>query len=193
MQYCFYLGWRGLTSTEWAAWVQAVGSVLAIIAAIALAWWQDHRATRQREAMALEQRELQESQARSLVLTIHGDLIALVSQLESIVRALDTHEHAPLLELSRKIKTEALDDIRASSWQFGQLGKPLQLLISALDTIEVARNDLQHPKGSATLQLSERMLRKTIQHAAEVGRETLGAISALIARAADYPWTAKKN
>jgi len=33
----------GLTSAEWAAWVQAVGSVLAILAAIAVAWWSRHQ------------------------------------------------------------------------------------------------------------------------------------------------------
>ena len=52
-----------MTSVEWAAWMQAVGSVVAILAAVAIAWWQHHEATsaRERDGMA---------RARSLALAI---------------------------------------------------------------------------------------------------------------------------
>src|SRR5690349_4955482 len=39
MQYCFYLDWRGLTPNEWAAWVQAVGTIVALAAAAWLPLW----------------------------------------------------------------------------------------------------------------------------------------------------------
>jgi len=43
VEYCFYLNWRGLSSSEWAAWVQAVGSVLAILAAAWFPIWHRRR------------------------------------------------------------------------------------------------------------------------------------------------------
>lgn len=43
MEYCIYLDWQGLSSSEWAAWVQAVGSVLAILAAAWFPIWHRRR------------------------------------------------------------------------------------------------------------------------------------------------------
>lgn len=42
---CEWIGWCVMKPEVQAAWVQAVGSVLAIIAAIIIAWWQ-HRSSR---------------------------------------------------------------------------------------------------------------------------------------------------
>lgn len=52
-----------MTNVEWAAWVQAVGSVVAIFAAIAIAWWQHHKAENSRKA-------LDRARAQSLALTL---------------------------------------------------------------------------------------------------------------------------
>lgn len=43
MEYCFYLDWRGLTPSEWAAWAQAVGSVVAILVSVWIPMWHQKR------------------------------------------------------------------------------------------------------------------------------------------------------
>lgn len=48
MDYCFYLGWKGLTPSEWAAWTQAILSGGAILAAAMIPSWQDKRARKRR-------------------------------------------------------------------------------------------------------------------------------------------------
>ncbi|WP_057921134.1 hypothetical protein [Lysobacter capsici] len=72
-----------LSQTLWAAWVQAVGSVLAIAVAIAVPFWQ-HRKDRGDRAADKKLR------ARSLALAVlgplqshHGNLLTLIYQFES--------------------------------------------------------------------------------------------------------------
>ena len=191
MDYCFYLEWRGLTSAEWAAWVQAIGSLLAIAATWRLARRDERRAAKLRAAHALEQKELLESQARSLALVIHGDLISLVSRLESFADKVDEFDKNQLVRAAFESNNAVLDPVRATSWQLGQPSKPLQLLIAALDTIKAARDDLAAKRDHELSKTSEWMLRKTIKNAAEVGREALNAMNFLMVKAADYPWSAR--
>lgn len=61
-EYCFLsLQWWPICmgKSEWAAWVQAVGSVLAILAAVGIAYWQHARDARQRIAEVTRRRARQ--------------------------------------------------------------------------------------------------------------------------------------
>jgi hypothetical protein len=74
----------GLTSSEWAAWVQAIGSILAIVAA----WWIGHRQLRH-AARTLEQAERANTEAVSSALyLICEQAVELVAEVE---RFPDTH------------------------------------------------------------------------------------------------------
>lgn len=58
-EFCFYLSWAGWKPEVWAAWVQAVGSVAAIIAAYWIARWQHSQELKaQRRQAALEAKSL---------------------------------------------------------------------------------------------------------------------------------------
>lgn len=102
---CFLLN---LTSAEWAAWVQAIGSVAAIVAA---AWIARHQARLQhRSALDLhmtEQRTMQVDMAKTLsVLAVNSskEMKHIADQLndrESVYRAAEGFIHCDLGELSR--------------------------------------------------------------------------------------------
>lgn len=48
MDYCFYLDWKGMTPSEWAAWTQAILSGAAIFAAAMIPAWQEKRTRKRR-------------------------------------------------------------------------------------------------------------------------------------------------
>ena len=58
-----------LTSTEWAAWVQAVGSIVAILAAVKMALWQSKR--QYSDALSLQQSELKRSRIENAKILMH--------------------------------------------------------------------------------------------------------------------------
>jgi hypothetical protein len=58
-----------LTSTEWAAWVQAGGSILAILAAVKMALWQSK--SQYRDALSLQQLELKRSRIENARILMH--------------------------------------------------------------------------------------------------------------------------
>lgn len=47
-EFCFYLSWAGWKPEVWAAWVQAIGSVVAIAVAVSIPWWQHRRERREK-------------------------------------------------------------------------------------------------------------------------------------------------
>ena len=75
--YCLNLvGWPCLTQNAWAAWVQAVGSILAILVAVGIAWWQ--RSHERREA-ALDRGRIAKRTAIHLLPFVQDIGILLVS------------------------------------------------------------------------------------------------------------------
>lgn len=65
-------------STDLAAWTQAIGSIVAILAAIGIAWWQRREANRDRAASDI-------ARARSLALTILPSLLNFEKRLKTLL------------------------------------------------------------------------------------------------------------
>ena len=72
MEYCFYLDWKGLTSSEWAAWTQAILSAVAIFAAAQLSTSQERRARRSRIDAYVEIVSHAQSEATSTLWHLQG-------------------------------------------------------------------------------------------------------------------------
>lgn len=68
MDYCFYLDWKGMTPSEWAAWAQAILSAVAIVVAARLATSQERRARRSKVDAYVEIISHAESEAGSAAL-----------------------------------------------------------------------------------------------------------------------------
>lgn len=116
-----------LTSAEWAAWVQAVGSILAILGAVSIAVWQAGRQHRNALAVhATEQRSAKSELAKTLSALAENCSKAMVflnrqmNSREAVYEAAEGHKHFDVGQLER------LDGALASI--------PLQSLPSTLVT-----------------------------------------------------------
>lgn len=185
-QYCFFLAWDGMTPSEWAAWVQAVGSVLAILAAVGIALWQHHVAQRSRLLADVERRNTEEARARSLALGIHGTVSNLAFSLEKVAELPDDAKRSVTIGTAELVDAEALRHIAPLSWELGDASKPLQLLIFTLATFKGARETYADPRRTDEHGLALWMLQKCARSGSDEAKAALQQMTILFLRAADH-------
>ena len=84
-----------MTSTDWAAWVQAIGSIIAIGIAIAVPWWQT-RVARQ------DQKEERDKRASALLLGLYPEIMEICYSISELRAKIDQH---PPIRLRLRVRS----------------------------------------------------------------------------------------
>ena len=115
-----------MRSEAWAAWVQAVGSVVAILVAVAIPVFLE-RLKMRREDQLLRLR------ARARALEILSDLQELVSRAEHLIDMYEEPQWAPTADVMRLLTpSRALREAIPYSHEFGNASEPLQDCLAVL-------------------------------------------------------------
>lgn len=123
-EFCFYVDWSGWKPEIWAAWVQAVGSVLGIAAAVAVPWWL-FRKDRQHREIERTQR------AKGYALTLLPSVRKLLSQVRHTEYRLSQEgAHFELYDIAELLTVPA--ELQQQAIIMHELGEPGSLLQDAL-------------------------------------------------------------
>ncbi|TGR55684.1 hypothetical protein EN794_004575 [Mesorhizobium sp. M00.F.Ca.ET.151.01.1.1] len=135
---CSWIGWCALTASEQAAWVQAVGSVLAIGVAIAVPLVIARRDRKRRDAEAA-------SRARTYALHLMPLVELLYSKLRSAhLLVLDHNEEDLGAAITMVREGTAPDGWGLHLHELGAAGDQLQKALAAARTALELMNDLEH-------------------------------------------------
>ncbi|MBE0690466.1 MAG: hypothetical protein IH587_10145 [Anaerolineae bacterium] len=127
---CRFLPWVDLPAEAQAAWVQAIGSILAILVAILIASWQQWSALRQRQKAAL-------MRARALYLIFASDLRDLEGRLDPFLQMYESHPTvAGSKEIRRAISLgSTLGSHSGVSDELADAAEPLQRMLGRMGEI----------------------------------------------------------
>lgn len=168
--YCVY--WC-MTKSEWASWVQAVGSIFALIVAIGLAMWsrfEDRKAQTRAIEEQLRQHEQKKREARA---TGERFLILTSSSIEALQAAFESAGDKPDVLLRGVIVTEALAIARAVDFNLldSQSESTILAAISLCSQVEVLINEERGSQARPPFQI----LKRFMPHYSERVREIMSA------------------
>ncbi|KAF1016202.1 MAG: hypothetical protein GAK31_01691 [Stenotrophomonas maltophilia] len=133
---CEWIGWCGLTASEQASWVQAVGSVFAICIAVYVPW-------KQRRYAVLEERKKDRNRvivmATALAPGLEDLRSTLATTLDYLEKSLAERVHLPE-KLPRHLE---FDQFRSDLYLFGPLGNTVNKAISYQQQFENSMNILR--------------------------------------------------